>query len=159
MEKEQREPHPEKWDTLTRIQYLLDHWRDIFDPNIASSLNGIRGGGSEAIGLPEMARSRSVVKLAALLGELATELPLAYRHLKAYRCNVEWRQVRAMVRIQLTSGRWDEIPGWKIERIVPSWVSARYVEAGERFLEEGFGDEEVFLPPELWDGLVKALGA
>jgi hypothetical protein len=145
---------PDKWSKRQRIQYLLDHWSDIWEPPIVGALGGIGAGTDNVTSTSAMARHKSVIELAGCLGNLLAEHPIAYRHLKAFRCAAEWRQRRAMIRIKLPSGRWDEIPGWKRERVVPRWVLERYVEEGETRLVDLF-QGEVFIPKELWDGLTK----
>lgn len=150
------ELHPSQWSKLERIQFLLDRWDEIFDPSVTSPAVGVAGGGSGIPLLPQMARHSSVVELARCLEALRQERPALYQHLKFYRCNCEWRQVRAMIRVRLTSGRWDEIPGWKRERIVPRWISLSYVSRAEEFLASVFRGE-VFIPKELWDGLTRPI--
>lgn len=146
------ETDPKAWKRLERIQYLLDHWSEIFDPNVTSG--GVPGDGDGVPLLPQMSRHPTVVELAGCLGSLAAEDAPAYRHLKAFRCNAEWRQVKAKIRFRGPSGHFLEGDGWRRERIVPDWISARLVMRGEEFLAREF-DGEVFIPKDLWDGLTK----
>lgn len=146
---------PRQWTNRQRLQFLMDSWGDIFGPNIASSLSEQRGGSGLSSELPAMSHAPSVRELQRCLEELRKEDPVAYRHLKAFRCRAEWRQVRAKVRVQLQSGRWDTIPGWKRERIVPAWINFAKAVRGERFVADIFRGD-VFIPKDLWDGLTKA---
>ena len=149
------ELHPDQWSKLDRIRFLLDHWSDIFDPGVTSPA-GIFGDGSGVPLMPMMSHHPSILELQRCLDALASWSPSAYRHLKAYRCNSEWRQVRAMVEIKLPSGRTDEIPGWRKERITPRWVSLSKVADAEAHLLATVRGE-VFIPKELWDGLTKPI--
>lgn len=146
--------HPAKWTKRQRIQFLLDRWGDIFEPDIASSLSASGGGSGLDAALPKMAHHWSVVELLRCMRLLAQTDLSAHNHLKAFRCSAEWRQVRAMIRVRLQSGRWDEIPGWRRERIVPHWIDPRLVLRAEKALEESFRGD-VFIPKDLWDGLTK----
>ena len=154
---ESRENDPAKWGKLERIRFLLDRWDEIFDPNVTSP-KGSPGDGSGTPRLPHMARHPSVVELARCLDVLAQTAPSLYHHLKAFRCSAEWRQVRALVSVQLTSGRWDKIPGWARERVVPDWINLDKVADAEALLACLF-DGEVFIPKDLWVGLTAPAGA
>ena len=147
--------HPDKWTNRERIQFLLDRWDDIFAPNMASSLSGLTGGGSGLEPrLPVMAHHRSVRELDRCLGVLVERAPTLYRHLKAYRCNAEWRQVKAKIKFRGPNGREVGGDGWKKERIVPSWISLKSVRLAEDLLVAVFRGD-VFIPDDLWNGLTK----
>lgn len=151
---------PEEWDKRERIQFLLDRWDDIFAPSLPSLMaSGPVSGSASSMSpkpLPAMASHASVKELARCLEALLSASPGDYRHLKTYRCGAEYRQVRAMIRVKLHSGRYDGIPGWKRERLVPRWINAQRVERAEAFIERLFRGE-VFIPRELWDGLMRPL--
>jgi hypothetical protein len=147
--------HPEKWTPLDRIRFLLDRWGEIFEPDIASSFSSGGGSGLDPR-LPDMAHHSSVVELEYCLSALAIDHPALFSHLKAFRCNAEWRQVKAKIPLRLPSGRMTEIDGWRKERLVPAWVKADYVFQAEEFIEKHFRGE-VFIPKDLWDGLTKPL--
>jgi hypothetical protein len=151
------EPRPEQWTAIDRLRYILDHWSDIFDVRISTSLNGIRGRGDAPPALLDMAHDPQVIKIESALADLARASSSHYQHLMAYHCNAEWREVRTMIPVQLTSGRWDKIPGWGRERIVPKWVSMAKVRYAEAFIL-AILHEEVFIPKPLWDGLTKPIG-
>lgn len=151
----EQELHPEKWSPLERIRYLLDHWSDIFEPDIASSFSSGGGSGLDPR-LPAMAHHSSVVELSYCLSALAIDHPIDFSHLKAYRCAAQWRQVKAKIPVKLPSGRMTEIDGWRKERIVPSWISLDRVAFAENWLLAEFRGE-VFIPKDLWDGLTKPI--
>lgn len=145
---------PEQWTRLEKIQYLLDHWAVIFDPNTTSPY-GAPGDGSGVPLLPQMSRHQSVLELAHVMRQLYTAAPGDYRHLKAYRCGVEWRVVWLPSRIKNPRGKWvvgDPRP--ERRRIIPAWLDMVRVNRAEAFLAERF-QGEVFIPAELWDALVK----
>jgi hypothetical protein len=149
---------PAKWSKLEKIRYLLDHWHDIFDVTLGSSLSGSRSGapGSRAPGrLPKMSTHESVRELGYCLRVLHDSDPVAFRHLKAYRTNVEWRNVDAVVSIRLPSGKWDKVETRSRSRIVPSWVDRDHVSKAEDRLVTLFRGD-VFIPDELWNALTKA---
>ena len=148
--------HPSEWSKRQRIQFLLDRWDDIFGPDIASSLNGNRGGSGLDSALPEMAHDRSVVELQRCLSSLALDDPAGHKHLKFFRCNAEWRQVSAKIKFRGPNGRQLEGVGWKRERIVPAWIDPRLVVRAEQYLEREFKGA-LFIPKDLWDGLTKAV--
>ena len=79
--------------------------------------------------------------------------PDLFRHLKAYRCNVEWRNVDAYVRVRLPSGKWDTVESRSRSRIVPRWVSFTKVCRAEDRLVQLFRGE-IFVPDELWKSLM-----
>jgi hypothetical protein len=148
---------PTKWTKQQKIEYLLDHWSDIFDPNVTSPL-GVAGDGSGVPLMPKMSRHPSVVELSRCLGVLAGVSPGLFKHLKAYRCNAEWRQVRTTIKFRGPQGHMLESPGWKRERLVPSWVLRPYVERADSLITREF-EGEPFIPKELWRGLTEATPA
>lgn len=109
------------------------------------------------MGLTAMSRDRTVVELDRCLNLLAGASPPLYRHLKAYRCDVEWRQVRSKYKVRGPLGKDIEVMGWRKERIVPPWVDMAKVSDAESLLTALFRGQ-VFLPKELWDGLTKLKG-
>lgn len=151
-----------EWNKRERIQFLLDHWDDIFTPSLPSLTGSEPVSGSAHSSspkpLPEMARSASVIELARCLELLLAASPGDYRHLKAYRCAAEWRQVRALIRVKLVSGRDDTTLGWKMERIVPRWLSPQRISRAEGFIESVFRGD-VFVPKEIWDELERPLAS
>jgi hypothetical protein len=134
---------------LGRVRFLLDNWDVIWGPFLSGAG---RGGGS---GLPpmlsRMAGHPSVVELDRCLTVLEeTDLP-TLRHVKAYRCGVEWRCVTKHVRAKRSRGKGFEMVERRVrEPIVPAWVDPVRVFHGETFLVSEFGGE-VFVPDELWD--------
>lgn len=151
------EDDPTKWTPLDRIRFLLDHWSDIFDPNAAAGM-AATGSGDGIPLMPQMSRHPTVVELQRCLSSLALDDPPAHRHLKAFRCNAEWRQVRAKIKFRGPNGREIEGDGWRRERIEPAWISARLVFRAEEYLEQAFRGE-VFIPRDLWKGLTEVAGA
>jgi hypothetical protein len=151
---------PEEWNKRERIQFLLDHWDDIFAPSLPSLMaSGPVSGSAHSMmprPLPAMAHHGSVKELARCLELLLAASPGDYRHLKAFRCAAEWRQVRALIRVKLPSGREDKIPGWRRERIVPRWLSSQRISRAEGFIESVFRGD-VFVPEEIWDELRRPL--
>jgi hypothetical protein len=101
-----------------------------------------------------MAHDRSVKEIAAALTALRVLHPVEHAHLKAYRCNAEWRQVKTKIKFRGPSGRMVESPGWKRERLVPSWVVMERVVDAENRLVYWLPDI-IMIPKELWDGLTK----
>ena len=150
--------HPNDWTQRQRIQFLLDHWPDIFEPNIASSLSTAGGGSGLEPRLPKMAEHGSVRELTRCLDNLARDDPAAHRHLKAFRCNAEWRQVKAKIKFLGPKGNLIEGDGWRRERIIPSWINARLVLRAEEAIVRMFRDE-VFIPKDLWDGITKPVSS
>lgn len=133
---------------LERIRYLLDHWQDIYDPNVTSPL-GTPGDGSGIALLPRMTKHPSVRELDRCLSLLASASPGDYRHLRAFRCGVEWRTVDYWRRVKLPSGRHDWKEDRKRERIVQRWINPGRVRAGEDFIVRVFRGE-CFIPDELY---------
>lgn len=148
-------PDPMKWTRLERLRFLLDSWSLIFDPNVTSPF-GTGGGGDGIPMLPKMAHDPSVVELELELAQLAKDFPALYRHLKAYRCDAEWRQVRSNIKFRGPNGRMVDGVGWAKQRLVPSWVDLWRVQAAETLLDHRFRGE-VFIPKELWDGLIRPI--
>ena len=151
---------PENWDKRCRVIYLLDHWQDIFDPSITSTWATFTGTSHQApasrapLPLPEMARDASVRKIERALAVLADREPLLVRHLKAYRCNAEWRCTDVWRVITLPSGKQDIVESRIREKLVPNWVRLDAVsEAEDRLLRLVRGD--VSIPRELWLALTK----
>lgn len=142
---------PEKWSKVERIQFLLDSWDEIFDPNTTAPLTGmsVSDGGGVAL-MPKMSRSSSVRELVRCLEVLARDHPRLYQHLKAYRCGAEWRITEKSVQRRLPSGKWETADIRQRERIVPRWIRKGYVHAAEKYLERVFRGP-VSIPKELWD--------
>lgn len=147
---------PTKWTKLERIRFLLDHWTEIFDPDAASGMSVTGGEGGIPL-LPLMAHHPSVVELAGCLGSLAADQPVWYMHLKAYRCSVEWRTVDRKVRHRLQSGHVEMVARRVRERIVPRWIRSSCVADAEMYLAGAFNGE-VFIPKDLWKGLLEPEG-
>lgn len=148
------EEHPSRWSKLERIQFLLDSWDEIFDPNVTSPAEGTGDGTGIAL-MPKMARHPSVTELVRCLGLLSAKHRILYRHLKAYRCQAEWRLKDKPTLIRGPHGK--IIPGEPVrerERITPSWINLLRVDAAEQIVAAYF-QGEVFIPKELWDGLTK----
>lgn len=150
--------HPHDWSNLDRVRFLLDKWSDIFEPDITSSLSEHRGGSGRDAEMSKMTRHPSVVELSLCLEKLRALEPALHGHLMAFRCNAEWRQVRSRIKVKLQSGREDTILGWKKERIVPSWISFVKVRKAEDLVMELFRGD-VWIPKDLWDGLVKPVSS
>jgi hypothetical protein len=143
--------NPDNWNRLERIQYLLDNWDNIFDPNVTSPLGT---GSSVKVGalMPKMASHPSVIELARCLRILHQYAPVQHAHLKAYRCGVEYRLVDTTVKVKGANGKLKDVPQRVQERIVPSWVRLEKVRRAEHFLACAFhGDVEI--PKDLWDAL------
>lgn len=149
---------PEAWTKLDRIRYLLDHWQDIFDPSLSSgsSFNGRRGhSGSRSPGcFPAMADNRSVKKVENALTALADREPVLARHLKAYRCNCEWRTTEKWFARKLPSGKQEFAEQRVREKIVPRWVDPKKVTLAETVLLN-FVRGDVSIPQDLWLALTK----
>lgn len=149
-----QEHDPNKWSPRERVCYLLDHWSDIFEPNVASSLSTQRGGSGLDPRLPLMAHDPSVVELQRCI----SLLPKTHRHhLMAYRAHADWRQRKAKIRYRGPHGRVVESEGWEKQRIVPSWVRMDVVSDAESLLMKLFRGQ-VFIPKALWDGLTRVQG-
>lgn len=152
--------NPEEWDKFCRVRYLLDHWQDIFSPSLTSTWSTFTGGGKQKqesrtpSPLPEMAGHSSVRKIERALTMLADREPVLARHLKAYRCNAEWRCTDSWVVRRLPSGKRDIVEERIREKIVPNWVSLRKVERAELLLMK-FVSGDVYIPQDLWRALTK----
>lgn len=148
--------NPENWDALDRLRHLLDHWQDVFDAPISNSQpKGARSSSSSHSPppLPKMAGEDCVRKIERALTTLADSEPVLARHLKAYRCNAEWRT--------RDTGKWvlavDDsgptlVPQRERVRIVPKWVSVAKVVQAERLLLK-LVHHDVSLPAPLWKAL------
>lgn len=149
-----------EWNALCRLRYLLDHWQDIFDPGVTSTWATFTGTSHQAPAskrpspLPRMASDLSVKRIERALTVLADTEPVLARHLKAYRCNAEWRTTDRWVVRRLPSGKRDIVEQRIREKIVPSWVEPQKVRLAElklvRLLRGG-----VEIPRELWYALDK----
>ena len=104
--------------------------------------------------LPEMAHDRSVKKLERALTVLADREPVLARHLKAYRCNAEWRTVDKWMVRRLPSGKRDLVEERVREKITPAWVSPLKVWRAEKLLVR-LVHGDVFIPQDLWRALTK----
>lgn len=154
---------PEQWNAKDKIRYLLDHWSDIWEPSIPSSLSDETARGNSSSSrppglLPPMSRHPSVRELARALNILATAEPVLARHLKAYRCNAQWRTVDCWFPVKTSSGKLDLVPGRKRERIVPKWHYPPHVAAAEDLLVKFFHGE-VFVPQDLWKSLTEPISS
>lgn len=154
------ERKPEDWNKLDRIVYLLDHWQDIFDPSVTSTwgtFTGISGTSTESRSpspLPRMASHPSVRKIERSLTVLADREPVLARHLKAYRCNAEWRTADKWLVRRLPSGKRDIVEQRVREKIVPKWVERQKVSLAELRLARLIRGD-VYIPMELWRALTK----
>ena len=139
--------------TLDRLRFLLDHWDAIWDgspsPEPFGAIRGSSAGSRPPGRLPEEASHPTIKELCRCLSLLASASPGDYRHLKAYRCAAEWRNVDTWRRVKLPSGKYDWVEHRVSERIVPNWIKPERVEAGERFLVRVFRGE-IFLPDDLY---------
>lgn len=138
-----------------RIVYLLDHWDEIFDPNVTSPLGSPSSGGVQL--MPLMSRHPSVVELARCLVVLRRVAPRQHDHLKAYYL-AEWRIRTDVVRKKRRGGKFETTELRRRERVVPRWVRLEKVRRGEGVLVEAFSGE-VFIPSELWDALTRPAAA
>lgn len=151
---------PEEWDKLCRVRYLLDHWNDIFDPGVTSTWATFTGTSHQAPAstrpspLPRMASDVTVRKIEQALTTLADHKPVLARHLKAYRCNAEWRTKDELVLVRLPSGRWDAQERRRRDKIVPRWVKLDYVNEAELLLIKLIHGD-VSIPQDLWHALTK----
>lgn len=136
-------------DTKTgRVRFLLDNWDAIFGPFVGSALGG-SGSGLPPM-LSKMAHHPSVTELDRCLQRLERHDIGAFRHVKAYRCGVEWRCVTKTVRRRRARGKGYEMAPHRVrEPLVPAWVNLSRVDEGERFLVQEF-QGEVYVPDELW---------
>lgn len=143
---------PSDWSKLERIRYLLDQWDSIYDPNTTAPF-GTPGDGTGVALLPLMAHHPSVLELSRCLQLLYHAAPGDYRHLKAFRCGVEWRIRTDHIRKRRPSGKGFEIVEVRSRaKITPAWLNMNRVHNAEAFLEDKFRGE-VFIPAELWDAL------
>lgn len=148
---------PEQWTSLDRLRYVLDHWQEIFDAPVSSSApKGTRGTSSSHSPppLPRMARDRGVRRIECALTILADSEPVLARHLKAYRCNAEWRTTDKWMVRRLPSGKRDIVEQRVREKIVPDWVELRKVTAAEMLLLKLLRGD-VSIPTDLWRALTK----
>lgn len=137
---------------LERVRFLLDHWDAIFDGSpssepfvsVSSSFSSSPPGQ-----LPDEARHHTIKELERCLRLLAAACPGDYRHLKAFRCGAEWRNVDTWRRVKLPSGKYDWVPDRIRERIVPRWLKPERVAAGESFIVRVFRGE-IFIPDDLY---------
>lgn len=154
------ESEPEQWTKRDRVVYLLDHWQDIFDPSVTStwatfSGTSHQGSASKPPGhLPRMASDRSVRKVERALTVLADREPVLARHLKAARCNCEWRTTDKWVVRRLPSGKRDIVEERVREKLTPRWVDPKKVTLAETILVN-FVRGDVSIPQELWLALTK----
>jgi len=140
--------HPDLEERSGRIIFLLSHWQDFFET--AARDDGPTAGECPACAgwyskkhtcgttgvylLPGMSRHRSVVELGRALGELRYYAPGCSAHLFGYygspfRTALGWREVRV-------KGRKRRIEMLVLERVLPSWVELRRVEAGVLFVAQ-----------------------
>ena len=137
---------------IEKLRFLLDQWDAIFDGSPSSEpyvLISSSFGSSPPGKLPEEAKHQTIRELERCLRLLASARPGDYRHLKAFRCGAEWRNVDTWRRVKLPSGKYDWIPDRIRERIVPRWLKPERVLAGELFLVRVFRGE-IFLPDDLY---------
>lgn len=155
------ETKPEDWDKRCRLEYLLDHWQDIFDVSIGSAdpQGTERRPGNDYSKtprpLPRMASDRSVKRVEYALNVLADREPVLVRHLKAYRCNAEWRTTDKWFARKLPSGKQEFAERRVREKIVPKWVDQRKVALAETLLLN-FIHGDVSIPTVLYHALTKA---
>ena len=146
------ESPPEQWSKIQKIQFLLDQWNVIFDPD-ATAPFGTPGDGSGVPLMPLMSRHPSVLELTRTLQLLFRAAPGDYRHLKAFRCGVEWRVVWRTHKIRGPHGKLvDSDPKPERVKILPAWISQTRVRRGEAFLEQQFRGD-VNIPDELYHAL------
>lgn len=149
---------PEDWTKLDRVRHILDHWQDIYYPGGSDSLATFTGTSHQAPtskeprALPRMADHRTVRLLERALCTLATSEPDLTRHLKAFRCNADWRTIDRWYVRRLPSGKPDIVEQRVRERIVPTWVSLTKVRLAEVLLVRLLPDS-IEIPPELWRAL------
>lgn len=149
-----------EWNKLERLRYLLDHWNDIFDARVTSTWATFTGTSHQAPAssrpspLPRMADDLSVRRIERALIVLADREPVLARHLKAYRCNAEWRTTDKWVVRRLPSGKRDIVEMRVREKLVPDWVELRYVTLAEMILVNLL-DGPIEIPQDLWHALDK----
>jgi hypothetical protein len=146
---------PTEWSDLEKIRYLLDQWANIFDPGPLVAQNGPGGGRDSVPLMPEVAHHPSVVELEHTLLRLALAEPVEHRHVRAFRCDVEWKIGHVWQKRTLPSGRPDWVLVRRRERLVPDWVSMGKVADGEAWIELHFRGP-VYIPSPFWDALTKA---
>lgn len=93
-------------------------------------------------------------KIERALTTLADTEPVLARHLKAYRCNAEWRTTDKWVVRRLPSGKRDIVEQRVREKIVPSWVELQKVRLAELLLVKLLRGS-VEIPHDLWLALDK----
>jgi hypothetical protein len=142
---------------LENIRFLLDQWDAIWCP--LNGPSGVRGDGGSLALLPTVAGHRSVRELERVLRLLFVAAPGDYRHLKAYRCDVEWRTTDRLRRRRRPRGHGFEIVQVRErERVLPRWLDMGRVYRAEDWLEAHFkGDPE--LPREMRDDHPPAVAA
>lgn len=132
-----------------RIEFLLDHRTDFYDPAGTNT-----GGVSEGIGLtlmPRMSRHPSVRELERCIESLRTTAKGHCSHMLAF-YGAEWRI--AWVPVKAKKGRVVLADNGRPEtepirqRIVPGWVLPRMVERGVDYVTFTFKGE-AFIPDEL----------
>ena len=137
---------------LERVRFLLDQWDAIFDGSPSSeefvSISSSFSSGPPGK-LPDEASHPTIRELERCLRLLASASPGDYRHLKAFRCGMEWRCVDTWRRVKLASGKYDWVPDRIRERVVPRWIRPERVLAGELFLIRVFRGE-ISLPDDLY---------
>lgn len=149
-----------EWSALCRLRHILDHWQDIFDPGVTSTWATFTGTSHQHPAsrapspLPQMAGDRGVRKIERALTTLADTEPVLARHLKAYRCNAEWRTTDKWVVRRLPSGKRDIVEQRVREKIVPSWVELQKVRLAELLLVKLLRGS-VEIPHDLWLALDK----
>lgn len=133
-----------------KIVYLLDHWDDLFDPNVTSP-QGSPGDGSGVGLMPAMCHHPSVRELERCLGLLRVSAPVQFSHLMATH-TAEWRIRVDLVRVRRERGLTELVERRVRERLVPRWVDAGKVARGHRSLVEAFRGSPS-IPDDLWDAL------
>ena len=141
-------------EQMRKLQFLLDHWDAIFDGSISSeepfaAISKSSFSSSIPGRLPDEAHHPTIKELERCLRLLASACPGDYRHLKAFRCGAEWRNVDTWRRVKLPSGKYDWVEHRVSERLVPRWLRPERVLAGEKFILRVFRGE-IFLPDDLY---------
>lgn len=144
---------PEEWSSLDRLRYVLDHWQEIFDAPISNSQpKGSRSTSSSHSPppLPQMASDSGVRRIECALTALADREPVLARHLKAYRCNAEWRTRDTGKWVLAVDGSGPTlVPQRERVKIIPRWVlPSKVVQAEQLLLKLLRHDVEV--PRPLW---------
>lgn len=120
-----RKPRDERKHRRERIEFLLDHWDDIFSPREG----GITTSGDAPTGVPmlsPMSHHPSVIELVRLLEVARRRWPTHYRHLVGFYTS-PWRQTRSPKSAASDPARPEQWIYGKV-RVVPGWVSAGKVE-------------------------------